>query len=262
MKAASFTVVDLPGCAAPGPNQRWRAGFAVRAAQRGPVLQGWGWGGAFPKIENVLCHWRDNLLDSSMPFLRPLFSAAALSVMLAAAPAEAAVVVSQLGADDPFGILSGDALFLGGFVQGPDFGEFNDGGITVQLAASWSQPLVSAQLEVFSGGWGYLAPAQLFLNGQLVGDLTVGDAGSTATGDDLAFLDTFDLTARLGDLAAVNNIEIRPSDAGDGGILGLVRLTLRTQDTGTGGNTVPEPASVALAGLALVGALATRRRRT
>jgi len=232
---------------------------AAAGTQRSPMLQGWGRGGAFPKIDNVLRHWRDHLLDSPMPFLRPLFSAAALSVMLAAAPAQAATVSFQLGADDPFGILSGEALFLGGFAQGPGLGEYNDGGITVQLAANWSQPPVSAQLEVFSGGWGYLTPARLFLNGQLVGNLTVGDAGSTASGEDLAFLDTFDLAALLGDLATLNDIEVRPFEDGDGGILGLVRLTLQTQDAT--GNTVPEPASVALAGVALAGALLTRRRR-
>ncbi|MFT7722464.1 MAG: hypothetical protein QM788_06500 [Roseateles sp.] len=197
-----------------------------------------------------------------MPSLRSLLPTTFLSLALLAVPAMAGTVVAQVGNDDGFGmgVLSGETLFLGDLAYGPDIGQFREGGMLTQLGLSWSQPLVGAQLDVFSAGWGLDAPAQLFLNGQRVGALTVADASASATGDDYAYLDTFDLGALLGSLAALNEIEIRTASPDDGGALGFVRLTLRTQDA-TGG-TVPEPAGAALAAVALAGAaLATRRRR-
>lgn len=195
-------------------------------------------------------------------FLASCLSAALLCGGLWAAPAWAGTVTSSYGADDGLGLglASGDMVFPLDLFPGTGVAEWDIGGRSVLLGSSWSGTLQSASLSIFSGGWGLDAPAQVVLNNQLVGSLTVADGSATPGGDNLAFRDVFDLGGFLGLLTGNDLFEIRTVNPDDDGTLGFLGLTLVTQDAG-GGNTVPEPASIALAGVAMAGALLTRRRR-
>ena len=202
------------------------------------------------------------------PSMKPRhFLSSCLSVVLLCgglwtAPAWAGTVSSSYGADDGLGIglASGDTVFPLDLFPGTGVAEWDAGGRSVLLSSTWSGTLQSASLNVFSGGWGLDAPAQVFLNNQLVGSLTVADGSATPNGDNLAFRDTFDLGAFLGLLTGSDLFEIRTASPDDEGALGFLELTLITRDAG--GNTVPEPEGAALALVAVVSAwLAGRRRR-
>jgi hypothetical protein len=194
--------------------------------------------------------------------IRSCLTVLGLALSLATSSAAAATVETRFGALDGLGIglASGDSFEYGNLVN-PQADGTNDwfgGGFTASLdTISWSGSLTGASLQVFSGGWGFGGNAGVYLNNQLVGELTNGDSGA---GDlSYAYLDSFDLAAFLGLIAADNTVEVRAVDIDDGGSLGYIVLTLQTQDAT--GNTVPEPASAALAGVALAGVLLTRRRR-
>ena len=193
----------------------------------------------------------------------PWLSAAVLSCGLWTSAAQAGTVATQLGADDGLGLTlaSGDAFYFGDLNAGSGLDEWHPGGFSTTLSSSWSGTVVSASLEIFSGGWGLDAPAQVLLNGTVIGALSVGDLTATPSGENVAFRDVFSLDPFLGLLTGNDLIEIQTANVDDDGALGLLKLMLQTQDAGTGGNTVPEPASLALAGLALAGAFATRRRK-
>jgi hypothetical protein len=195
-------------------------------------------------------------------FTRPCLSALGLALALTLAPATAATVETRFGALDGLGIglVSGDAFELDDLVN-PQPDGTNDwafGGFTAQLGASWSGSLTGAYLQVFSGGWGLDGNAGVYLNNQWVGELTNGDGFTNGAGRNTAWLDSFDLAGFLGLIDVNNVIEIRTIETGDGGSLGYIKLTLQTQDAA---GTVPEPASIALAAVALAGVLLTRRRR-
>lgn len=185
----------------------------------------------------------------------------ALVLTAAAAVAQAAPIVSRFGTQDGFGvgIASGDVFSPFDLVAGQGDGadEWREGGLSITLDSAWTEPLTGARLEVFSGGWGLDGAAQVLLNDQLVGQLTVAD-GDTL-GDNFAFLDVFDLTSALPFITGRDVVEIRTANSADAGVLGYVKLILQTQDAG--GNTVPEPASLALACAAIAGAALARRRR-
>lgn len=193
---------------------------------------------------------------------RSRLSALGLALSLAIAPVSAATVETRFGALDGLGIgLSSGGSFEFEDLVNPQADGTNDwvfGGFTAQLGASWSGSLTGASLQVFSGGWGLGGNAGIYLNNQQVGELTNGDGTGSGAGVNQAWLDSFDLAAFLGLIGTDNTLEIRAADPEDGGSLGFFKLTLTTQDAG---NTVPEPASIALAGVALAGALLTRRRR-
>ncbi|WP_457418147.1 PEP-CTERM sorting domain-containing protein [Roseateles sp. P5_E7] len=193
--------------------------------------------------------------------IRSCLTALGLALSLATSAAAAATVETRFGALDGLGIglASGDSFEYGNLIN-PQADGTNDwvgGGFTASLSISWSGSLTGASLQVFSGGWGFGGNAGVYLNNQLVGELTNGDSG----GGDLsyAYLDALDLSAFLGLIVADNAVEIRTADPDDGGSLGYIKLILQTQDAT--GNTVPEPGSVALAGIAIASVLLTRRRR-
>ncbi|KQY90239.1 MULTISPECIES: PEP-CTERM sorting domain-containing protein [Roseateles] len=194
---------------------------------------------------------------------RSCLSTLGLCLALASSSALAGTVETRFGALDGLGIgLSHGATFAVDDLVNPQpdgTNDWTDGGFTASLGVSWSGTLTGASLQIFSGGWGLEGDAGVYLNHQLVGSLTNTDGDVNGLGSNVAWLDSFDLAAFLGAIGTDNSIEIRATP-GDGGSLGYIKLTLQTRDAT--GNTVPEPASLALAGVALAGALATRRRRT
>lgn len=196
--------------------------------------------------------------------LRSLSAALALALGLLG-NAQAGLVSAQLGNDDGFGlgVISGTEFFAADLADGPGLSEWHEGGFVAQLNAAWTGTLTGAQLQVFSGGWGLYGAAQVLLNGNVVGQLTVADFD--VLGGNYAFLDNFDLGTGAMLVNGLNDLEIRvmtsadANDPIDSGVLGFAKLVLQTQDAG--GGTVPEPASAALAAAALAGAALTRRRR-
>lgn len=201
-----------------------------------------------------------------------------LAAAVFAAPAWAApvTVMDLVGVVDGFGtgspLASGD-VFDRFFVPDYDPGEgivtdrVMPGGATLGLNPGASGSITSAQLEIFAGGWGLYGAAGVYVNGVFVGNLTIGEDAATLT--EYAYLDTFDLTPLLAqlNLSGSDSIEIRPVEGPgnevDYGAVDYARITIQTDAGGGGGGTsgVPEPATPALALLALGAAAWTRRRR-
>ncbi|MFG6414355.1 PEP-CTERM sorting domain-containing protein [Roseateles sp. DC23W] len=189
----------------------------------------------------------------------------ALALAVIGSASQAGVVETRFGSTDGLGIglASGDSFEFFDLAdpQADGTNDWQPGGFAAPLnLLPFSGSVTGASLQIFSGGWGFGGNASVYLNNQLVGLLTNGDADESVDLVNTAWLDSYDLASLLGLIGSSNTVEIRTVDAGDFGSLGYVKLTLQTQDA-TGG-TVPEPASLALAAVALAGvALTTRRRR-
>ena len=171
-------------------------------------------------------------------------------------------VIGMAGTDNGFdnGLIVGDAIFYGnlGSPAGDGTDEWLDGGTSVQIASNWTGTLISATLEMVSGGWGADGLAQVIFNGQLIGQLTA--AFDNTTGDSFVVKDVFDLTPYLALISGHDSLEIVTFSGLDGGALDYAKLLLQILDA-SGGNA-PEPATLALVGLALAGvSLQWRRRR-
>lgn len=192
--------------------------------------------------------------------LKILVGALALALSGAAA---ATPVVSLFGADNGMGI---------GLVAGTDFfpfdldmpggdgsGEWVNGFGAIQHVNAFNGTVVGAVLEIFSGGWGYGGTAKVMFNGNLLGTLTSTDPSVLGGDANRTVLDSFDLSGHLDWVTGHDAVSFEFADVLDFGAIGFSRLTLQVNDA-TGGN-VPEPASLALVGLALAGVSLQRRRR-
>ena len=172
-------------------------------------------------------------------------------------------VIGLAGTDNGFdnGLIVGDAIFYGnlGSPAGDGTDEWLDGGTSVQIASNWAGTLISATLEMVSGGWGADGLAKVIFNGQLIGYLTA--AFDNTTGDSFVVKDVFDLTPYLALISGNDSLAIVTFSGLDGGALDYAKLLLQILDAGGGGNNVPEPATLALVGLALAGVSLQWRRR-
>lgn len=176
--------------------------------------------------------------------------------------AVASPVVSLVGADDGLGIgLAVGASFfpLELINPGPNgTGEWRADALPMVHNMPFTGTLSSAKLEIFSGGWGYQSPVSVRLNGHLIGDLTSTDPSIIGGDANRTVLDSFDLSGHLEWVTGHDTVSFDVLNADDFGAIGFSRLTLQVNAT-TG--TVPEPATFALAALALAGMALHRQRR-
>ena len=118
------------------------------------------------------------------------------ALAMAAAGAGAAATVSLVGDKDGLGLglASGDSFDIAsiGPADGDGTDELKDDNFSFVHDYILAGTVTSAQLEIFTGGFGLGAPAGVFLNGTFVGNLTDGDQDAPPYNH--AYKDIFDLT--------------------------------------------------------------------
>ena len=180
-------------------------------------------------------------------------TATTAGLLLVAGAAQAGVIVKTVGDLDGFGIGVANGGLLDVFFVGPADGdgtdELIDGGTAINLGYALTGNVLSAQLEIFSGGWGTYGAASISINGTVIGLLTDGETGL----DSFAYRDVFTLNAAQQALLTGNDtVTITPAGGIeiDQGVIDYLRLSVTTDAQ----NNVPEPAGYGLVGLALFAA--------
>ena len=182
-----------------------------------------------------------------------------------AAPASSATVTSFVGDEDGFGIGTnpGESFSFGAlaFPDGDGTDEWTGPNHFFSHAFDLTGlgPLVSATLEVFHGGQGQMnnTGASVFVDGVFAGLLTRSVDFNPVPADNVARIDTFDLTPFLGlfnDGAA--NVSLAAPTNSDLWVIDYTKLTFSDRMA-----VVPLPAALPLL-LAGVGLLAAARRRS
>ncbi len=185
-----------------------------------------------------------------------LAGSVALAIPVSAA---AAVITSQVGDADGFGlgVADGDGFFVLDVLADPSDPAATDtllADAVVHHVYALSGQVVSASLELFTGGWGTYGPARVLFNGTDIGALSLGEVAD----DSLAHLDVFDLAPVIGLLTGNDVVAIAPI-AGfeiDRGVLDYARLRVVTDAT-----AVPEPGALPLVAWALAAAAVMGLRR-
>ena len=173
----------------------------------------------------------------------------------------AALIVSQIGDIDGFGIgVNADESFSYSSVisdgDNTDIWIYGANSFNFVYSAPVLGDIVSASLEIFTGGQGHNGLTQVLLDGQSVGTLTDGDDSGN-----YARLDVIDLASFFSLLDGTNQLDINTALSGDGWVLDYAKLTIETADNNTSPNDVPEPAPLALLALGLLAAGLKRNRK-
>jgi hypothetical protein len=215
-----------------------------------------------------------------MRLVRGMLAGALALVAALAAQAVPVTVAQSLGGIDSFNA-DGVAEGFGSQASGVLFDSFNIGfgdaegtdalGGDVALSFNLVRAagtVTDARLVLRTGGYGLYGLAKVFFNGTLVGTLTDGDNSRPRDlvpyFDETAHVDAFDLllAGAVFDASGVDLVEIvvvqDDPDYLDWGSVDYAVLEVTSDDTG--GGTVPEPASLALAALGLAAARAASTR--
>jgi hypothetical protein len=178
-------------------------------------------------------------------------------LLLVVGSAQASVIiVDQIGDADGFGIgATNGAAFDWGSIgagdgDGTDVWRTQDYTYTHVYDISGLGVVTAASLELFTGGQGWYGLTSIYIDDQLVGQLTDGD--DVGPGYNYAWLDTFDLSSYATLMDGANTITVDVfNPGGDGWVLDYSKLTI---------TAVPVPAAVWLFGSGL-GLLGWFRRR-